>query len=97
MTTRKKLDPANAAKVRRLNAEDFAAIRMTAREALHPYDFGPAPDANSRTTLEEFMEGWEESFPFAQADLLDKWQVNTLHAEAFNHYIDRTKLNVPGF
>jgi len=42
------------------------------------------------------MESWEETFPFAQADVLDKWKVNSLNAEAFDHYIDRTKLTVPG-
>lgn len=96
MARRKKLDPSDVVKVRRLNTEDLASIRIIAREARHPYDFGPAIETSSRTSLEEFLECWEETFPFAQADLLDKWQVNTLNAEAFNHYIDRAKLSVPG-
>lgn len=95
MTTRKKLDPTNVAKVRKLTAEDLASIRLVARQARHPYNFGPAP-ANEHTSLEEFLQNWEEMFPFAQADLLDKWTVEALNAEAFNHYIDRGKLTVPG-
>ena len=94
VATRKKLDPSNAVKVWRLNAEDLASIRMIARQARHPYDF--VLDSKTDTSLEEFMESWEETFPFAQADVLDKWKVNSLNAEAFDHYIDRAKLTVPG-
>jgi len=42
------------------------------------------------------MVSWEEAFPFAQTDVLDKWKVKTLNAETFNYYIDRTKLAVAG-
>lgn len=42
------------------------------------------------------MVSWEEAFPFAQEDVLDKWKVKTLNAENFNYYIDRTKLAVAG-
>lgn len=42
------------------------------------------------------MVSWEEAFPFAQEDVLDKWKVKTLSAEKFNYYIDRTKLAVAG-
>ena len=38
------------------------------------------------------MQSREEAFPFAQDDLLDKWKVNSMNAEAFKHYIDREKL-----
>ena len=95
MTTRKKLDPTNVATLRRLTPEDLASVRIVAGQARHPYNFGPAP-ANEHTALEEFLQNWEETFPFAQADVLDKWTVEALNAEAFNHYIDRGKLTVPG-
>lgn len=95
MSTRKKLDPAKVAKIRRLTPEDLASIRLVGRQARHPYNFGPAP-ANEHTSLEEFLQSWEEAFPFAQADVLDKWTVERLDAEAFNHYIHRGKLMVPG-
>jgi hypothetical protein len=95
VTTRKKLDPTKVAKIRRLTTEDLASIRLVGRQARHPYNFGPAP-ANEHTALEEFLQNWEEAFPFAQADVLDKWTVEALNAEAFNHYIDRGKLTVPG-
>jgi hypothetical protein len=42
------------------------------------------------------MVSWEEGFPFAQTDVLDKWKVKTLNAETFNYYIDRAKLAVAG-
>lgn len=95
VTTRKKLDPTTGAKIRRLTAEDLASIRLVGRQARHPYNFSPAP-ANEHTALEEFLQSWEEAFPFAQADVLDRWPVEALNAEAFNHYIDRGKLTVPG-
>lgn len=96
VSARRKLDPANAAKVWRLDGDDLLSVRIIAGNARHPYDFGPEPDSKTHTSLEEFMQSWEEAFPFAQADVLDKWKVNSLNAEVFNHYIDRTKLTVPG-
>jgi hypothetical protein len=96
VSARKKLDPVNVVKVWRLNAEELASIRIIARQARHPYDFGLAGDSKTQTSLEEFMQSREEAFPFAQDDLLDKWKVNSMNAEAFKHYIDREKLTVPG-
>jgi hypothetical protein len=96
VSARRKLDPASAVKVWRLNAEELALIRIIGGQARYPYDFGAAGDAEAQTSLEEFMQSWEETFPFAQADVLDKWKVNSMNAEAFKHYIDRAKLTVPG-
>jgi hypothetical protein len=95
VTRRKKLDPTRIAKFRRLTSEDLAAVQVIARTGCHPYNFGTAPAAE-HTSLEEFIQSWEEEFPYAQADVLDKWAVPTLNAEAFDHYIDRQKLTIPG-
>jgi len=92
---RKKLDLANAVKVWRLDGEDLVSVRMIAGHAGYPYDFRP-DDSRGRISLEDFMVSWEEAFPFAQTDVLDKWKVKTLNAETFNYYIDRTKLAVAG-
>ena len=95
MGVRKKLDLANAVKVWRLDGEDLVSVRMIAGHAGYPYDFRP-DDSGGRISLEDFMVSWEEAFPFAQTDVLDKWKVKTLNAETFNYYIDRTKLAVAG-
>ena len=92
---RKKLDLANTVKVWRLDGEDLVSVRMIAGHAGYPYDFRP-DDSGGRISLEDFMVSWEEGFPFAQTDVLDKWKVKTLNAETFNYYIDRAKLAVAG-
>ena len=96
MAARKKLDLANTVKVWRLDGEDLVSVRMIAGHAGHPYDFRPGADSRDVISLEDFMVSWEEAFPFAQTDVLDKWKVKTLNAETFNYYIDRTKLAVAG-
>jgi hypothetical protein len=47
-------------------------------------------------SLEEFLQGWEEVFPYAKTDVLDKWKVKFLSPETFAHYIDLEKISVPG-
>ena len=47
-------------------------------------------------SLEDFLREFQETFPFAQTDILDKWNVSSFNAETFNHYIDREQLAVPG-
>lgn len=96
VSARRKLDPANAVKVWRLDAEDLGSVRMIAGHARYPYDFGPEPHSKTLISLEDFIQSWEERFPFAQADVLDKWKVSAFNAEVFAHYIDRAKLTVPG-
>ena len=93
---RRNLDPAHAVTVWRLDGDDLGSVRSIAGRSLRPYDFRQKPDSKTRIPLEEFILSWEEVFPFAKADVLDRWAVNSLNAEAFNHYIDRTKLGVPG-
>ena len=72
------------------------SVRMIAGQTRHPYDFGAEPDSKIHISLEDFIQSWEAAFPFAQADVLDRWEVKLLNAEVFNHYIDRSKLAVPG-
>ena len=96
VSARRKLDPAHAVTVWRLDGDDLGSVRRIAGRSLRPYDFRAQPDSETRMPLEEFILSWEEVFPFAKADVLDRWKVNALNAEAFNHYIDRTKLGVPG-
>ena len=95
-SARRNLDPAHAVTVWRLDGDDLSSVRSIAGRSLRPYDFRQKPDSKTRIPLEEFILSWEEVFPFAKADVLDRWEVNSLNAEAFNHYIDRTKLGVPG-
>ena len=95
VSARRKLDPSHAVTVWRLDGDDLGYVRMVAFRLRHPYDFGPGQSRIS-ISLEDFILSWEESFPFARADVLDKWEVDSLNAEVFNHYIDRTKLAVPG-
>jgi hypothetical protein len=93
---RKKLELTNTVKVWRLDRADLVSVRMIAGHAGYPYDFRQTADSRDRISLEDFMVSWEEAFPFAQEDVLDKWKVKTLNAENFNYYIDRTKLAVAG-
>ena len=95
-SARRTLDPAHAVTVWRLDTDDLGSVRSIAGRSLRQYDFRQKPDSKTRIPLEEFILSWEEVFPFAKADVLDRWEVNSLNAEAFNHYIDRTKLGVPG-
>jgi hypothetical protein len=43
-----------------------------------------------------FLREFQVTFPFAQTNILDKWNVTSFNAESFNHYIDRAQLSVPG-
>ena len=96
VSNRKKLNPDGVPTVWRLTAKDFDSIRTVVHRGRHPYDFSAAPDSETSISLEEFLQRWEETFPFAKTDVLDKWRVNFLSPEAFNYYIDRSKITVPG-
>jgi hypothetical protein len=96
VSSRKKLNPDSAPTVWRLTEEDLDSIRTVVRQGRHPYDFSAAPDSERSISLEEFLQRWEETFPFAKTDVLDRWRVKYLSPEAFNYYIDRSKITVPG-
>ena len=96
VSSRKKLNPDSAPTVWRLTEEDLGSIRTVVRRGRHPYDFSAAADSETSISLEEYLQRWEETFPFAKTDVLDKWRVNFLSPEAFNYYIDRAKITVPG-
>jgi len=95
VSARRKLDPANVVKVWKLDEEEVASIRLIAGRAAHPYNFAQ-PDAEEHLGLEDFLRDFQETFPFAHTDILDKWDVPSFNAETFNHYIDREQLAVPG-
>ena len=95
MSARRKLDPVNVVKVWKLDEEELASVRLIAGREPHPYNFAPS-DSMERLSLEDFLREFQEAFPFAQTDILDKWNVPSFNAESFNHYIDRAQLSVPG-
>jgi hypothetical protein len=92
---RRKLDPANVVKVWRLDEEELGAVRIIAARERYPDNFCEA-DAMARLSLEDFLRSKQEVCPFAQTDILDKWNVGSFSAEFFQHYIDRDQLAVPG-
>jgi hypothetical protein len=94
---RKKLRATDLPTVRSSTAEELQVIRRIALRTRHPYNFGPAPNPKTHTSLEEFIQSWESSHPFAVADVVDKWNLESLNAETFDRFIDRTKLSVPGY
>jgi hypothetical protein len=94
---RKKLRATDLPAVRRSTAEELQVIRRIALRAGHPYNFGPAPNPKTHTSLEEFIQSWESTHPFAVADVVDKWNLESLNAETFDRFIDRTKVFVPGY
>jgi hypothetical protein len=105
VSARREFAPDNVVGVWRLDSEEMTAIRRIATQAGYPYNFGPEhdlehdltmEDKSNPTSLDEFLRHWEEFFPFAQTDLVAKWGVDSLSAEAFHSYIDVSKLNVPG-
>jgi hypothetical protein len=94
---RKKLRATDLPAVWRSTAEELQVIRRVALRTGHPYNFGPAPNPKTHTSLEEFIQSWESTHPFAVADVVDKWNVESLNAETFDRFIDRAKLSVPGY
>ena len=95
MSARRKLDPSNAVKVWKLDEEELASIRLIAGREPHPYNFAES-EVTAHLSLEDFLREFQETFPFAQTDILDKWNVPSFNAETFNHYINREQLTVPG-
>jgi hypothetical protein len=95
VSARRKLDPANVVKVWKLDDEELASVRLIAAREPHPYNFA-ACDSMGRLSLEDFLREFQETFPFAQTDILDKWNVPSFNADSFNHYIDRAQLTMPG-
>jgi hypothetical protein len=61
-----------------------------------PYNFSPAPRPATKTTLAEFVRGYEREFPYAIQDLVDKLQLDSFSAESFAHHVDRHLLATPG-
>jgi hypothetical protein len=94
---RKKLRATDLPAVRRSTAEELQVIRRVALRTGHHYNFGPAPNPKTHTSLEEFIQSWASTHPFASADVVDKWNVESLNAETFDRFIDRAKLSVPGY
>jgi hypothetical protein len=82
-------------KVWKLDDEELASVRLIAAREPHPYNFA-ACDSMERLSLEDFLREFQEAFPFAQTDILDKWNVPSFNADSFNHYIDRAQLTMPG-
>ena len=97
MAPRKKLRATDLPTVRSSTAEELQVIRRIALRTQHPYNFGPAPNPKTHTSLEEFIQSWESTHPFASADVVDKWNLESLNAETFDRFIDRAKLSVPGY
>ncbi len=97
MAPRKKLRATDLPAVRRSTAEELQVIRRVALRTGHPYNFGPAPNPKTHTSLEEFIQSWESTHPFASADVVDKWNLESLNAETFDRFIDRANLAVPGY
>jgi hypothetical protein len=95
VNAKRKLDPANVVKVWKLDEEELASIRLIAGREPHLYNFADS-DATTHLSLEEFLRLFEETFPYAQTDILDKWDVSSFNAEVFNYYINREQLTVPG-
>jgi hypothetical protein len=95
VSARRKLDPSRVVKVWKLDEEDLASIRLIAGREPHPYNFAE-PDGTAHLSLEDFLRESQETFPFAQTDILDKWNVPSFNAETFNHYLNREQLTVPG-
>jgi hypothetical protein len=95
VSARRKLDPANVVKIWKLDEEELVSIRLIAGREPHPYNFAVL-DATSHLSLDDFLRDYQEAFPFAQTDILDKWNVPSFNAELFNHYIDREQIAVPG-
>jgi hypothetical protein len=94
---RKKLRATDLPTVRSSTPEELQVIRRIALRTGHPYNFGPAPNPKTHTSLEEFIQSWESTHPFASADVVDKWNLESLNAETFDRFIGRAKLSVPGY
>jgi hypothetical protein len=62
-----------------------------------PYNFGPAPMPETKSTLAEFVRDCEGEFPYAILDLVDKLRLDSFSAESFDHHIDRDLLATPGY
>jgi hypothetical protein len=95
VSERRKLDPSNVVKVWKLDEEELASIRLIAGRESYPYNFADV-DATAHLSLEDFLRLLQETFPFAQSDILDKWKVPSFNAERFNYYVNREQLSVPG-
>ena len=95
MSARRKLNLSNAVKVWKLDEEELASIRLIAGREPHPYNFAES-EVTAHLSLEDFLREFQETFPFAQTDILDKWNVPSFNAETFNNYINREQLAVPG-
>jgi hypothetical protein len=61
-----------------------------------PYNFAPAPRPDTKATLAEFIRDYENEFPYALRDLVDKLELDSFSAESFDHHIDRNLLATPG-
>lgn len=61
-----------------------------------PYNFGPVPKPETKTTLAEFVREHEKLFPYAIRDLIDKLRLSSFSVESFDHHIDRNLLSTPG-
>ena len=63
----------------------------------YPYNFSPAPNPETKTTLAEFIRDQEAEYPYAALDLIDKLELDSFGAESFNLHIDRNLLATPGY
>lgn len=63
----------------------------------YPYNFSPAPNPETKTTLAEFIRDQEAEYPYAALDLIDKLKLDSFGAESFNLHIDRDLLATPGY
>ena len=95
VSARRKFDPSNVVKVWKLDEAELDSIRLIAGREPYPYNFAEE-HARTHVSLEDFLRLFQETFPFAQTDILDKWKVSSFNEETFNHYINREQLSVPG-
>ena len=63
----------------------------------YPYNFSPAPNPETKTTLAEFIRDQEAEYPYAALDLIDKLELDSFGAESFDLHIDRNLLATPGY
>ncbi|MBV8641887.1 MAG: hypothetical protein JO070_10905 [Verrucomicrobia bacterium] len=63
----------------------------------YPYNFSPAPNPETKTTLAEFIRDQEAEYPYAALDLIDKLELDSFGAESFNLHIDANLLATPGY
>jgi hypothetical protein len=78
---------------RDLTADELLEIQAISLN--YPYNFAEPPNPEIHLALVGFIAN--ERFPFARADAFDKWEVQTVSAEALEHFLESNRVVEPGY